>query len=57
MRNKGGSPWVIKMKNALLKIQNVNVIIVDWHMGSRGPYSVNFFLNSLILRRIFCIII
>ncbi len=43
MRNKGGSPWVIKMKNALLKIQNVNVIIVDWHMGSRGPYSVNFF--------------
>jgi hypothetical protein len=40
MFNRGDTPWVLEMKDTLLKNQDVNVVIVDWHMGSRGMYAV-----------------
>jgi pancreatic triacylglycerol lipase len=31
--------WVIDMKNAILRVEDCNVIIVDWTNGNRAPYS------------------
>ncbi|CAF0737937.1 unnamed protein product [Brachionus calyciflorus] len=35
----GSRDWVKKMKNQILKMENVNVIVVDWCNGSLYPYE------------------
>lgn len=32
-------PWVLSMKNEILKAENVNVIAVDWSKGNGFPYT------------------
>ncbi|GFR59884.1 pancreatic lipase-related protein 2, partial [Elysia marginata] len=34
--DKGSSPWAIRMKDALLKTADLNVIIVDWEYAASG---------------------
>ena len=31
--------WVIEMKNALLRVEDSNVILVDWRLGNKLPYT------------------
>lgn len=37
--HKSTDQWVIDMKNTLLEAERVNVIVVDWEIGSRPPYA------------------
>ena len=30
--------WMIEMKNAILQVEDVNVVIVDWTKGNQFPY-------------------
>ncbi|KAH9512762.1 Stimulated by retinoic acid protein 6 protein-like [Bulinus truncatus] len=34
-----GAQWLLRMRDGLLKKGDYNVIIVDWHHGSRFPYE------------------
>ncbi|CAF3450558.1 unnamed protein product [Rotaria sp. Silwood1] len=54
------TPWWIDMKNAMLEVEDVNVILVDWSKGNGFPYEkatantqmvgaeIAFFINYLI---------
>ncbi|KAK0069901.1 pancreatic triacylglycerol lipase-like isoform X1 [Biomphalaria pfeifferi] len=35
--DNGNNQWVIAMKNALLDVEDLNVIAVDWQQGAKGP--------------------
>ncbi|GAB1606434.1 pancreatic triacylglycerol lipase-like, partial [Argonauta hians] len=35
----GFIPWIVKMKDELLKYDDFNVFIVDWGSGSKPPYT------------------
>ncbi|GIY63323.1 pancreatic lipase-related protein 2 [Caerostris darwini] len=38
--------WIWEMKNALLKMHDVNIIVIDWSLGARVPYYVAAAVNS-----------
>jgi pimeloyl-ACP methyl ester carboxylesterase len=35
----GSAKWVIRMKDAILKAEDMNVIVVNWSKGSQFPYT------------------
>ncbi|RNA45174.1 pancreatic triacylglycerol lipase-like [Brachionus plicatilis] len=37
--HNGIKDWVIDMKNKILRVENVNVIVVDWSKGNGFPYT------------------
>lgn len=37
--HNGIKDWVIGIKNEILKVENVNVIVVDWSKGNGFPYT------------------
>ncbi|GFX52407.1 pancreatic lipase-related protein 2 [Trichonephila clavipes] len=43
---KNNLTWVWEMKNAFLKMEDLNVIIIDWSLGARVPYYVAAAVNS-----------
>lgn len=38
--NSGDQKWIIDMKNAFLKQENSNIIVVDWRGGSGLPFTL-----------------
>ncbi|GBM18642.1 Pancreatic lipase-related protein 2 [Araneus ventricosus] len=38
--------WLWELKNALVEMEGVNVIIIDWSLGARAPYYVTAVVNS-----------
>uniref|UniRef100_A0A2C9L887 Lipase domain-containing protein n=1 Tax=Biomphalaria glabrata TaxID=6526 RepID=A0A2C9L887_BIOGL len=47
--DNGGSQWIIEMINALLNAEDVNVIVVDWGEGAKGPYYLQAAANTRIV--------
>ncbi|CAL1272120.1 unnamed protein product, partial [Larinioides sclopetarius] len=43
---KNNLTWLWDMKNAFIKMENVNVILIDWSLGARVPYYVAAAVNS-----------
>ncbi|KAH9523411.1 hypothetical protein Btru_039960 [Bulinus truncatus] len=35
--DSGAAPWMSAMKNALLDSEDMNVVLVDWQQGAKGP--------------------
>ncbi|CAL1528108.1 unnamed protein product [Lymnaea stagnalis] len=45
----GSAPWCLGMKNALLDAEDLNVILVDWQAGAKGPNYYQAVANTRVV--------